>query len=177
VAGTAGAAAADPVDEPDEEPDDGPGELTAADRVPPPVGDCSANITTLPAGALVRANGRYYGETPLEAALPCGSVDLQISYRRYATVEKKLTLSAATPVELKVPLERPRHKVRIVSTPGGATVSINGSKVGTTPMYAKVPGYSMLTIELRRAGYKTLRLKHYSKRTGGVVAGRLEKGR
>lgn len=159
------------------DPDDDPAELTAADRLPPPVGDCSASITTTPSGALVRANGRYYGETPLDAALPCGQVALQISYRRYATVEKTMTFAADKPAQIRLALERPRHKLRIVSTPGGATVSVNGAKVGTTPLYATVPGFSMLSIELRRAGFKTLRLKHYSKRTGGVVAGRLEKGR
>jgi len=159
------------------DPDDAAAELTAADRLPPPVGDCSASITTTPAGALVRANGRYYGETPLDAALPCGQVTLQLSYRRYATVEKTMTFAADKPAQIKLALERPKHKLRIVSTPGGATVSVNGAKVGTTPLSATVPGFSMLSIELRRAGFKTLRLKHYSKRTGGVVAGRLEKGR
>ena len=73
--------------------------------------------------------------------------------------------------------KRTGNTVKIVSTPGGATVSINGSKVGTTPATVTIPGYSMLSIELRRAGFKTQRLRHYSKRNGEVVAARLEKGR
>ncbi|HUQ08634.1 MAG TPA: PEGA domain-containing protein, partial [Kofleriaceae bacterium] len=135
------------------------------------------NIVTTPAGALVRANGRYYGETPLQAALPCGRVTISLAYRRYATVEKTMSFSADKPAEIKLALARPEHKIKLVSTPGGATISINGRKVGTTPASITVPGYSMLAIELRRAGFKTLRVKHYSKRNGEVVAGRLEKGR
>jgi hypothetical protein len=73
-------------------------------------------------------------------------------------------------------MERPRYRVKIVSTPGGATVTINGSKIGKTPLTATLPGFTNLSVEMRRAGFKTFRTKHYSKRTGEIVAARLEKG-
>jgi hypothetical protein len=104
-------------------------------------------------------------------------VTLNIAYRRYATIEKVMSFSADKPADLRFPMERPRHKVKIVSTPGGATVTVNGSKIGTTPFTANLPGFTNLTVEMRRAGFKTYRTKHYSKRSGEVVAARLEKGR
>ena len=130
---------------------------------------------TTPPGARVRAGGRYYGLTPLVASLPCGPVEISLSYRRYKTVEKKMTLRAEKPVEMKLALERPRHQIKIVSQPGGATVSLNGRRVGKTPLSLTVPGYSRLEVEMRRAGFRTLRTTHYSKRSGEVVALRLEK--
>ncbi len=145
-------------------------------ETPPLPGDCIARITTVPDGAIVRADGRVYGETPFDAALPCGRVHLSITRVRYAPVERTVSFTAGERGDLKITLERPEHRIKLQSTPGGATVTIDGAKVGTTPTTVTIPGFSMLTIEMRRAGFKTLRTKHYSKRNGEVVAARLEKG-
>ena len=39
-----------------------------------------------------------------------------------------------------------------------------------------MPGFQTLRVEMRRAGYKTLRTTHYSKRNRDVLATRLQKG-
>ncbi len=65
--------------------------------------------------------------------------------------------------------------MKIVSTPGGATVSINGRRVGKTPMTTVVPGFTNHTVELRRAGFRTHHTRFYSRRPDEVVAARLDK--
>ena len=141
-----------------------------------PAGDCVLEIVTTPAGARARHDGRTLGETPLTVAMPCGRTRIALSRNRYEDVEKSITLAAGTPGSMRVVLDRPEHTLKLASTPGGATVSIDGRKVGTTPTTVTVPGYQTLRVEMRRAGYRTLRTTHYSKKSGSVLATRLQKG-
>jgi hypothetical protein len=161
-------------------PDDATGAVPEPpDRVPIPsvvAGDCAVELRTTPPGAAVRHDGRTLGETPLTANLPCGRVRLKLTRTRYADVDRVIELDAGTSETITITLERPQHRLKLASTPGGATVSINGRKIGTTPTTITVPGFQTLEVEMRRAGFRTLRTRHYSKKDGGVFAARLEKG-
>jgi hypothetical protein len=53
-------------------------------------------------------------------------------------------------------LTRPRTVLRVESTPGGATVLVNGSSVGVTPLTTTVPGFVSTTVTLSKPGYKTV---------------------
>ena len=111
---------------------------------PPPAGPLPSPLGTLlvesePAGALVSVNGEERGETPLRLSdLPFGSYDVRVERKGYETQARGLTLSAgAAAGELRFVLVRPaplQGEADIVSTPSGASVSVDGRPVGTTPL-------------------------------------------
>jgi hypothetical protein len=105
----------DPVPNPDPdtppEPEPDPDPVADLNEVPPPIAlgpdDCEAIVTTTPAGARVEHGGRSLGKTPLRSVVPCGPGKLSVSYRRYATVEKRIAPRPGEPAEVKIRLERP----------------------------------------------------------------------
>lgn len=59
------------------------------------------------------------------------------------------------------------NKVVIASSPSGASVSINGKKMGTTPFTWTKPFFGSVTVQLSKSGYETL--KQSFEFTGGSV--------
>jgi serine/threonine-protein kinase len=97
-------------------------------------------IESEPSGARVSVNGEAKGRTPLELAdLPFGSYRVQVEQRGYETQSHEVSLSAgASSGEVRFVLARPAVPAQggadVVSTPPGASVSVDGRPVGTTPL-------------------------------------------
>jgi TonB family protein len=97
-------------------------------------------IESEPSGANVVMNGEAMGRTPLRLSdLRFGSYTVRVERKGYETQVRDVSLSAeAAAGELRFVLARPaapaQGEADVVSTPAGASVSVDGRPVGTTPL-------------------------------------------
>jgi TonB family protein len=97
-------------------------------------------VESEPAGARVRVNGQATGQTPLRLGdLPLGAYEIQVEQGGYEAQTRSVTLDAGSPsAQVRVALARPAAlasgTANILSTPSGAAVSVDGRRVGTTPL-------------------------------------------
>ena len=137
-------------------------------------GDCIVSVKSDREAAVIIA-GKNLGDTPQEVPAPCGTpLKVVISHPRYEKFEQTVTPTAGEPTVVSAALERPVAKLRISSTPPGASVRIDGKSAGTTPTTATVKGFSQMKIELSLSGYKSYSTKTYIKGRSGSVNARLE---
>jgi TonB family protein len=106
---------------------------------PPPPAAGVLRVESVPRGAQVSVNGEARGKTPLDLeALPFGSYEVRIERRGYESQSLRVALSAENPRgELSLTLEHrapARGTADFVSTPPGATVRIDGRRVGKAPL-------------------------------------------
>jgi hypothetical protein len=143
----------DPV-EPVAVPTSEPG--TEAPVVATPIaGDCSADLESEPDGVEVRMNGQFLGRTPLAGVtLPCGDVKLLFERVRYQPVEKTLSLVAGTPGDAKIDMARPEGQLALVSSPPGASFTMNGSHIGRAPTSMRVLAYTQVKLAATLEGHK-----------------------
>ncbi len=137
-------------------------------------GDCVVSIKSDREAAVI-IGGKNLGDTPQEVPAPCGKpLKVVISHPRYEKFEQTVTPTAGEPTVVSAALERPVAKLRISSTPPGASVRIDGKSAGTTPTTATVKGFSQMKIELSLSGYKSYSTKTYIKGRSGSVNAKLE---
>jgi serine/threonine-protein kinase len=140
-------------------------------------------VRSTPAGARVVVDGREYGPTPVAVRdLAAGTHRVRVTHDGYATVERRVSISASRPAQsLTIPLQRSgaapevAESTRPVTTggverfvgtlvvdsrPTGAKVFLDGRAVGSTPL-------SMREV---RAGEHAVRLEHdgYRRWSGSV---------
>jgi TonB family protein len=108
---------------------------------PPPLPTLGAlQVESEPAGARVRLNGVAKGRTPLRLAdLPFGVYEVRVEQKGYEAQTRGVSLDAGSPhAELSVALARPAAPLSgaadVLSTPSGASVSVDGRPVGRTPI-------------------------------------------
>lgn len=120
-------------------------------------GTCHLKVTTTPAGAAITLGRRNLGSAPVDVDVDCGPATLTARLPRYVTLTRSVAIAAGAVTELRLKLARPSHNVTVVSTPRGATVTVDGRRAGTTPLSLEVSGFTRhsLTIELK--GYQTYR--------------------
>jgi hypothetical protein len=109
-------------------------------------------IKSSPAGAAVALNGKSIGTTPVEQLIE-KSVSVELTKEGY--ISKTVTLdgrdlSPMIALEAK-PVAPPTPTVTIDSTPTGASVSIDGKVVGTTPVEQAVK--APITVTVSKEGY------------------------
>jgi TonB family protein len=113
-------------------------------------------IASQPPGARVSVNGRAKGETPLQLSdLPFGSYRVRVEQKGYLTQTRDVALHAGSASgELLFTLSPASAPVLgaadVVSTPPGASVAVDGRRVGTTPLagLALKPGRHRLEVAL-----------------------------
>jgi formylglycine-generating enzyme required for sulfatase activity len=92
-------------------------------------------------GARVFASGAPIGATPLEAAeLAVGSHEIRVEHERYLPFVGSVTIEGGGVLQtLEVDLTPNWAQVAITSEPSGAAVSVDGKRVGTTPLSVDIP--------------------------------------
>ena len=171
------AVAAEPPQPPQQEV--APADLTERVVAPPTEasaeaqGQCDLEIDTRPAGGVVTVGGQAIGTAPLRAQVKCGEATVRVTRTRYVPVEKQVVLTENEATKLSLMLLRPKHRLKISSTPAGATVTVNGRRVGKTPISATVIGFQTSKIRIAKAGYKPVSRSFYSKKRSTRVQTRL----
>jgi len=118
-------------------------------------------VASEPAGARVLVDGRARGRSPLELAeLAFGSYEVRVEQPGYEPERRRVELGAGTPsTELRVVLKQRAAATTgvadFVSTPAGASVSVDGKPAGQTPLrgFKLQPGKRQ--VEMALDGHET----------------------
>ncbi|HEX7836318.1 MAG TPA: PEGA domain-containing protein, partial [Kofleriaceae bacterium] len=118
-------------------------------------GECFADVSSQPTGADIVLDQNVVGTTPQRVTLPCGHpVDLVIRKLHLASVVRTIT-PIPDGVPVKVTLSKQLSRVRVSSTPEGATVTLNGKPLGVTPTTVQVPAFESSALNITKDGYET----------------------
>ncbi len=118
----------------------------------------SLSVTSSPSGATLMVDGTGYGPTPVVVpGLSPGSHSIILSMAGYQTYSGSATVTAGieTPVNIVlVPVSPTTGSLSVTSNPTGATVMVDGTGYGPTPVV--VPGLSpgSHSISISKAGYQ-----------------------
>ena len=119
-------------------------------------GACYLNAMTSPAGSTVLIDNKVSGRTPLRTRISCGQHSVKFEMVNFQAATRTFTVQRGETEKLSVELNRQRTVLRVESTPSGATVLVNGSSMGVTPLTTTVPGGATSTVTLSRSGFKTI---------------------
>ena len=115
-------------------------------------------ITSLPVdGAVISIDGISFGATPA-ADIELGAGEHTVELRAPLHLPYRTTLHfepGDPPRELAVELVPNWAPIAVATSPTGATVSLDGKDVGTTPLQHRVEAGDRV-LEIRRQGFKTL---------------------
>ncbi|MEJ2514026.1 MAG: PEGA domain-containing protein [Gammaproteobacteria bacterium] len=113
-------------------------------------------LTSQPAGASVFVDGVEVGATPLVTPVEAGGRALRVSREGFEPWEGSLTVEAGVDQVLpQIDLKPADGRLRVTSTPAGASVLVNGRYRGQTPLVADVTPGESLRVQLRKAGFAT----------------------
>ncbi len=123
-------------------------------------------VASEPAGATLLVDGEPFGVTPLTAEVVEGERELQLTLDGYESWFVDLSVIAGQPQDLAtVALKKADYQVRVVSTPGGASVTVDGDYRGQTPLNLKLTPDQQYRVGVSKSGYRAAR------RDINVVAG------
>jgi hypothetical protein len=134
------------------------GGSSEAHAVPPPpaaVAPAALVVTTEPPGATVAVDDTGGKPSPTVArSLAPGRHQVHISKRGWLDVDRTVDLPAGQATTLEVTLERPRYTMKIASQPAGASVTVDGSERGRTPLALEVTEAEFHEIVVRKEGFR-----------------------
>jgi TonB family protein len=116
-------------------------------------------VVSQPGGAAVSVNGEARGETPLDLRdLPLGSHEVRVELKGYEPKTQTVVLTSELPAaEAVIPLTRSAPATAladVLSTPFGAAVSIDGARVGATPLTDLKLRVGSRRVEMTKDGYE-----------------------
>jgi formylglycine-generating enzyme required for sulfatase activity len=115
------------------------------------------SLVTTPGGAEVRLDENAVGTTPLELELVEGNYEIELRLSGYNAWRREIAVVAGEPLALPVvALEEADGRVRVVSEPPGAAVSVNGEYEGTTPLNLRLRPGRTHRIVATKPGFETV---------------------
>ncbi len=135
-------------------------------------GTCIATVSSEPSGAPVFWGKQRLGETPLsDVEIPCGPGKIIFDHPRYETVERSVTARPDRRVAVAERLIRPAGRIDLVSSPSGASFTVDGKSVGGS---AAVSAFTHISVTAKLAGHKPWSEKVYVKGRKMTVMAKLE---
>jgi formylglycine-generating enzyme required for sulfatase activity len=117
-------------------------------------------LQTEPQGASLTVDGEEMGETPLELELIAGTRQLVFSKEKFSPHEVELAIEAGQDSSPDVyPLKPAPAALAISSVPSGATVSIDGTFKGLTPLSLSLPPGDEQVVRMTLAGHSPAKQK------------------
>jgi len=112
-------------------------------------------IITQPAGAVIEIDGKAAGAAPDEGySLTPGKHDIVLRAARHQVHTQSIEIEGMDRVQkLEVTLVPAWAEVKLASKPAGATVQVDGSNIGVTPLTAEI-GAGNHRVEMHLAGYQ-----------------------
>jgi serine/threonine-protein kinase len=131
----------------------------APSEAPPAVSTGSLQVDSQPPGATITLNGELRGTTPLALdSLVLGAYEVKADLKGYESKKQDVVLTAEAPTsQVALTLSRlaPINGIAdVVSTPFGAAVSVDGTRIGQTPVtdHRLRPGSHR--VEITKDGYE-----------------------
>jgi formylglycine-generating enzyme required for sulfatase activity len=116
----------------------------------------AVSLSSDPAQAELSVDGAVVGKTPLTTDIGVGLHSLSLKLEGYKAWTGEVTVIANQAQKLPtVKLSRADGQLKIVTQPAGASVSVDGSFRGQTPLTVDLAPGKPRTIKLSKAGYKT----------------------
>jgi len=112
-------------------------------------------LSSVPAGAAVKVDGKTLGQTPVELEIAAGSHEIEVTAERHKPWRERIEVKAGQPMMLpEVRLDPADGRLAIRSRPAGASVLIGSRYVGQTPLEVEVAAGKEHEIQLSKAGYE-----------------------
>ncbi|MGB1110180.1 MAG: PEGA domain-containing protein [Gammaproteobacteria bacterium] len=114
------------------------------------------SLDSQPTGAAIYAGDTQIGQTPASLDLDAGNHQLRLVLDGYEPYRLSLDVVAKQPQDLGViALKKPNGQLKLTTTPPGATVTVDGQYLGTTPLEAGLSPEQEHKLVISRAGYKS----------------------
>ena len=113
-------------------------------------------IKGAPDGAYIYVDGNYFDETPLkDATISIGRHTIKVVKEGYESYEKKHTFTSQ-PAAIDVNLKKTPATLNLATTPGGASVYVDGNYIGTSSISGHKIEQGTHTIKVVKDGYETI---------------------
>ncbi|MGD2150584.1 MAG: PEGA domain-containing protein [Desulfobacterales bacterium] len=124
-------------------------------------------VSSVPQGAILKIDGKSFGNTPSRIQLAAGTYLMEISADLYKTWTHRLIVKPNEPLEIKdIRLQPADGKLELNTTPVEANVMIDGTFIGQTPLVIDLSPDKNHVIRISKAGYeKTTRNVNVSSAT------------
>jgi len=132
-------------------------------------GSCMVDVASNPSGAEVVLDTTVLGVTPAQVPLPCDApVKLLVRKASYVAQQRAVTPAHDGGEKLKITLVHVSYSVKVSSSPPGATITMNGKSVGTTPATIKLPAFEAATLMIGKDGFST-ETEHVTPKTNNTT--------
>jgi formylglycine-generating enzyme required for sulfatase activity len=112
-------------------------------------------VSSVPKGAILKIDGKSFGNTPSRIQLAAGTYLMEISADLYKTWTHRLIVNPNEPREIKdIRLQPADGKLVIKTTPMGANVMIDGRFIGQTPLVMDLSPDKDHVVRISKAGYE-----------------------
>ncbi|MDJ0873525.1 MAG: PEGA domain-containing protein [Gammaproteobacteria bacterium] len=113
-------------------------------------------VESVPSGAVLWVDGQEAGPTPLGVELLAGGHTLELRAPRYQTWTTELEVLPNQPRTVgPITLQDANGTLQLTSQPPAASVTVNGSYTGTTPLELSLGPGRQHSITLSKAGYRS----------------------
>jgi len=113
------------------------------------------SVSSEPAGAEVRVDGRVLAVTPATVELTAGEREIEVALSGYNAWQRQVRVLADEPQTLETAiLSLADGRLVLASTPADATVTIDGEYRGRTPVNLQLPPNVDYRVALAKSGYQ-----------------------
>ena len=114
------------------------------------------SISSQPSGAQVKVDDTVIGMTPLTAEIVQGQRNITLSLARHKTVSLQQSVEAGIALQLDtIELPPADGRLALQTEPAGATVSVDGSFHGTTPLTLSLSSGAEHVVRVSKPGYQS----------------------